>query len=69
MKAMAEADPKSFEKTVRHPKTGELVVVRGYGSMKGKLQLDPRIDLTKPIYEQVLKLEEADKAAARRTKR
>ena len=28
--------------------------------------IDPRIDLTKPIYEQVLKLEAKDKAAAAR---
>ncbi len=29
------------------------------------LDLDPRIDLTKPIYEQVLALEKADWEAAR----
>lgn len=28
------------------------------------LNLDPRIDLTQPIYEQVLALEKADKEAA-----
>lgn len=38
---------------------------RGYGSMRDiPLNLDPRIDLTKPIYEQVLALEQADKDAA-----
>ena len=38
---------------------------RGYGSMRDvPLNLDPRIDLTKPIYEQVLALEKADKEAA-----
>ena len=37
---------------------------RGYGSMRDvPLSIDPRIDLTKPIYEQVLALERADKDA------
>ena len=39
---------------------------RGYGAMRDvKLSLDPRIDLTEPLYEQVLALEKADKTAAR----
>ncbi len=38
---------------------------RGYGAMRDvPLDIDPRIDLTKPIYEQVLALEQADEAAA-----
>ena len=38
---------------------------RGYGAMRDvPLNLDPRIDLTQPIYEQVLALERADKDAA-----
>lgn len=38
---------------------------RGYGAMSEvRLDLDPRIDLTKPIYQQALDLEEADKTAA-----
>jgi len=38
---------------------------RGYGAMCDvPLNIDPRIDLTKPIYEQVLALEETDKEAA-----
>ena len=37
---------------------------RGYGAMRDvPLNLDPRIDLTRPIYEQVLALEKADKDA------
>jgi len=37
---------------------------RGYGSMRDvPLSIDPRIDLTKPIYEQVLALQKADKEA------
>lgn len=40
---------------------------RGRGAMRDvPLGIDPRIDLTKPIYEQVLALEEADKEAAGR---
>ncbi len=38
---------------------------RGYGAMRDvPLNLDPRIDLTQPIYDQVLALERADKEAA-----
>ena len=38
---------------------------RGYGAMRDvQLNIDPRIDLTKPIYEQVLALQKADKEAA-----
>lgn len=38
---------------------------RGYGAMRDvPLNIDPRIDLTLPIYEQVLALEKADKEAA-----
>lgn len=38
---------------------------RGRGAMRDvPLNIDPRIDLTQPIYEQVLALEKADKEAA-----
>lgn len=38
---------------------------RGRGAMRDvPLNIDPRIDLTRPIYEQVLALEKADKEAA-----
>jgi hypothetical protein len=33
------------------------------------LDIDPRIDLTKPIYEQAMKLQAKDKAAAARQKK
>jgi hypothetical protein len=33
------------------------------------LDIDPRIDLTKPIYEQVMKLQTKDKAASARAKK
>ncbi|HZL27518.1 MAG TPA: hypothetical protein VFC39_13415 [Acidobacteriaceae bacterium] len=39
----------------------------GYGSMKDQqLDLDPRIDLTKPIYEQAMKLWKEDGANERK---
>lgn len=42
---------------------------RGYGAMRDvPLNIDPRIDLTKPIYEQVLALEQVDKEAAEQNK-
>jgi hypothetical protein len=41
---------------------GELAEVRGFGALKGKLKLMPGIDLTKPIYEQVVR-KTAQKAA------
>jgi hypothetical protein len=34
---------------------GDLVELRGYGALKGKLKIMPGIDLTKPIYEQVIR--------------
>jgi len=42
---------------------------RGYGAMRDiQLNIDPRIDLTKPIYEQVLALKKADEDEDRRRK-
>jgi hypothetical protein len=38
---------------ITDPETGERLELKGYGSMKGMLDLDPSIDLTKPIWEQV----------------
>lgn len=36
--------------------------VRGAGALKGPLRIRPGIDLTKPIFEQALKLDEAEAA-------
>jgi hypothetical protein len=57
--------------TFRNEKTGEVFILHGYGSMKGKLELREGIDLTKPIFEQVLKLEarEKRKASAKRARK
>lgn len=43
--------------TFRDPETDKVLILRGYGTMKGKLHLRKGIDLTKPIFEQWLKLE------------
>ena len=40
---------------------------RSYGAMRDvPLDIDPRIDLTKPLYEQALALEQADRDATGR---
>ena len=44
---------------VSEPGTGRMMPLPGYGALRGKLDLDPRIDLTKPIYEQAVRLERA----------
>jgi hypothetical protein len=44
--------------------------VYGYGSMKDCMpDIDPRIDLTAPIFEQVQKLAAKDRAAEKKAKR
>lgn len=40
--------------TVRDTKTGRIVTIRGAGALQGRLKLDKRIDLTKPIAFQAL---------------
>ena len=49
---------------IRYP-NGHEIKLRGYGSMRDEqLDLDPRIDLTKPIFEQAIKLWKEDAQAA-----
>jgi hypothetical protein len=48
--------------------TGQTWTLPGPSDPSLRLDIDPRIDLTKPIYEQVLKLAARDKAAAGRAK-
>lgn len=50
--------------TVRDPVTGRVVEVHGYGSLRGQFEIRPGIDLTKPIYEQALRLD-AEEACER----
>ena len=37
------------------------IMPKGYGSLKGQIEIRPGIDLTKPIYEQWLKLERKER--------
>ncbi len=57
---MTKAEPSNPRKMIRDPKTGQMLEVRGYGALKDKLALREGLDLTKPIYEQVAKLDQAD---------
>ncbi len=50
---MTEASPIA-KKFVRLD-SGESLEVLGFGALKGKLDLIPGVDLTKPIYEQVIR--------------
>ena len=53
------------ESQVKHGASGAKRLPRGFGAMRDVvLDLDPRIDLTKPIYEQVLALDKTGRAAA-----
>ena len=47
--------PATPSKIVRNSKTGRMVEVRGYGALKGRLNIAKGVDLTKPIYDQVKK--------------
>lgn len=46
---------------------GEAVELLGFGALKGKLTLRPDIDLTKPIYDQVIRNEAQNKTARTKT--
>ena len=52
---MTTARKSPTPKLIRDPRTGEMLEVRGYGALRGRLKIMPGIDLTKPIYEQVMK--------------
>jgi hypothetical protein len=49
--------------------TGQTWIWPGPSDSSLMLDIDPRIDLTKPIYEQVIKWQAKDKAAAAKAKR
>jgi hypothetical protein len=40
-------------KFVLDPSTRRMVEVRGYGALKGQMEIAKGVDLTKPIYDQV----------------
>jgi len=52
---MAKTQPASTKTSVRNAKTGQFVVVRGVGALKGQLTLKKSVDLTKPIATQAMK--------------
>ena len=60
----AMAKTAQIQKSMVLLSSGKVVEVRGYGALKGQLALMPGIDLTKPIYEQVIR-KKTPKAAAR----
>ena len=35
--------------------SGRELLLKGYGTLRGRLEIDERIDLTKPIFEQIRK--------------
>lgn len=56
-------------KRVLTDESGQTWTLPGPSGRPLLLDIDPRIDLTKPIYEQVLKLEAKDKLLAARAKK
>lgn len=60
-RAAANGGPAVPVTTVRDPKTGEMLVLRGYGALKGQFVVREGIDLTKPIAEQVAELERRER--------
>ncbi len=57
---MTKAPPSSQRKMIRDPQTGQMLEVRGYGALKDRLAMREGLDLTKPIYEQVAELDQAN---------
>ena len=52
---MTDATSASTKKTVRVSRTGKVLEVRGFGALRGQFKIAKGVDLTKPIYEQVVK--------------
>jgi hypothetical protein len=63
---MAKATSKAAKAAVRKPKRKPAVLPEGYGSLRGQIEIRPGIDLTKPIYEQYLKLERQERRRKKR---
>jgi hypothetical protein len=58
MSKLSAQTPKSAPKSgkiICDSSTGRMVEVRGYGALKGQLELVKGVDLTKPIYDQIKK--------------
>lgn len=62
---MAKAHSATTDVTVRNPRTGQFVTVRGVGALKGHLTLDETVDLTKPIAAQAMRGKPRKMAAAK----
>ena len=58
-KTTASKSPTALRKSAKPP-----VLPKGYGSLRGQLHIRRGIDLTKPIYEQVLKLDRKERRSA-----
>ena len=52
---------------VRKSATKPAVLPKGYGSLRGQFVVRRGIDLTKPIYEQYLKLEQKERRRRKKT--
>jgi hypothetical protein len=68
-KFMAKSKGIVLEKTGEHysvldPETGQELPLKGYGALKGQITFRTDIDLTKPIYEQAMKIDSRRKRAA-----
>lgn len=61
---MVNAKPSTTETHVRDSKSGRIVTVRGVGALKGKLTLNKKVDLTKPIASQAIKTRKKASATA-----
>ncbi len=63
---MIKATSKAAKAAVRKPERKPAVLPEGYGSLRGQIEIRPGIDLTKPIYEQYLKLERQERRRKKR---
>jgi hypothetical protein len=63
---MGKATSKASTAAVRESERKPAVLPTGYGSLRGQIELRPGIDLTKPIYEQYLKLERRERRRKKR---
>jgi len=61
MADISDNDGQADAAFVSEPGTGRMTPLTGYGALRGRLDFDPRIDLTKPIYEQAQRLERASR--------
>ena len=63
---MAKTKASTSGAAVRKSAARPHVYPKGYGALRGQIRIRPGIDLTKPIYEQVLKLEAKERRRKKR---